>query len=852
MGMSSWRAWIYLAVLAFTNTAFANGFGSSILANIAPSLDSVLIFEIDNSTRSGVRSIQQADKICDVSGDMVIHNHVMAQSVQIGDERITYTMHGCRRGNQTIYDAKSVATAALLTLLTKDFSVDHLAIVVHGDHGSSFIKSQDTQAGRAALAKKIARLSTDDQSLSRIFDDNHQCSSHVKIQANATYAEHLDTQIHQIITTAIHQVPNDTTPVVSMMHTHGDHVYVATAHQKEGRWHGNLLKFPAKHGNLTWQYGKDGDGRLTWLGGVDVWAASTDVGMNAQRKIHPQDNSIWVRQSPTSDKFVQLSIGKRDIIGLRLLKDGYSASQLIHLVQLLGVDTSGISAAVSNNELTDILNARARRGVKPTMGAIVHRPYIHDRLMIITDTQGVLRGVNLDSGRQVFAILPRLITGQFGLDAAWVLSDFKQGDASRMMAVGGFGESDKGITALDITNTSYGVAPRLLYDLTPSDLPKLSHIYAAISATQLTLADGKTVPALIFGGGTTPCHMPFIACDGASANAIYAVHARSGQSLAVWTSTKAMNDSRLMVHDIAAPLTLIDKDRDFVADHLYAADLGGQIFRVDFVGDIEHSPVWRIFSAHGDYFASDRSRVAFYQKPQVSLHRIAGRKRTAVISIASSHQSPHLADDKSYLFGVFDDGLTNQINHAKSRHITQDGLIRLDGRSNAILPNQIRHARGWYRTLKVGDDFASGSYDGRIWHAVHNPKQSMHYLTAYKYLLPKPSCQGSPIISQLQGYCLPFGVCQNRSNGNLPMSFVDSVDGMGSMSTMVNGVWQVNLINKNNQHSSINTPKSVGILTPDDTTKDAPTAVENDVNTLSGVLVPQRWYDFRLLNHNLE
>jgi type IV pilus assembly protein PilY1 len=127
----------------------------------------------------------------------------------------------------------------------------------------------------------------------------------------------------------------------------------------------------------------------------------------------------------------------------------------------------------------------------------------------------------------------------------------------------------------------------------------------------LFLLDGEEknvpVPVAIFGGGynghavtsgdhhhsgtggpskDTILDTPFIGADTNEGNAIFIVHARTGEL--IWkatlgtagaTATNYQNAS--MEHGIAAPVSPMDSDGNGMLDRLYVADTGGRVWRVD-------------------------------------------------------------------------------------------------------------------------------------------------------------------------------------------------------------------------------------------------------------------------------
>ena len=79
---------------------------------------------------------------------------------------------------------------------------------------------------------------------------------------------------------------------------------------------------------------------------------------------------------------------------------------------------------------------------------------------------------------------------------------------------------------------------------------------------------------------------PFTGADTDEGNAIYIVHARTGQLL--WKATLGSGSATAtnfqapeMKHGIAAPVSPMDADGDGILDRLYVADTGGRVWRVD-------------------------------------------------------------------------------------------------------------------------------------------------------------------------------------------------------------------------------------------------------------------------------
>lgn len=135
--------------------------------------------------------------------------------------------------------------------------------------------------------------------------------------------------------------------------------------------------------------------------------------------------------------------------------------------------------------------------------------------------------------------------------------------------------------AMDVTNPQ---APRFLWEKTNTDLAELGQTW---SQPKIALVKGYANPVLIMGGGYDPNEDsdPFARSD-TMGRAIVVLDAVSGAS--VWTaapSCSGVSGSCAtvagMTRAIPADITLIDRNADGYMDRLYAADLGGNVWRVD-------------------------------------------------------------------------------------------------------------------------------------------------------------------------------------------------------------------------------------------------------------------------------
>ena len=90
--------------------------------------------------------------------------------------------------------------------------------------------------------------------------------------------------------------------------------------------------------------------------------------------------------------------------------------------------------------------------------------------------------------------------------------------------------------------------------------------------------DKTTSPVVVMGGGYDSCEdnnaLITTQCASTTGNAIYFIDADTGALITSFTTARA----------VAADVNMIDINNDGLVDYAYAADVGGNIYRIDFVG----------------------------------------------------------------------------------------------------------------------------------------------------------------------------------------------------------------------------------------------------------------------------
>ena len=627
-------------------------------------------------------------------------------------------------------------------------------------------------------------------------------------------------------------------PTLTSMMAHDNHAYVTALYPTEYGLEGNLLKYRTQSGIIMDRNNlpiyRNGSVAL----GADLWATGLNFnqfGTKGMLSRHKSDDYLWVSADKSSDKLIKVSAGNLNLLS------GYVDNELQYIKRVIGVDSPSMP-----------------------IGAIIYPPSIHATtgVMIYGDSLGVLRMVDVSTGRQIMAYLPHRILGaRLGVDAQWSLHEVRTDGKARLISIGGFGRSAAGMMALDVTDVTKGGSPKVLYDIAPNaNFDRLSYIHAPISLGYIKQTDQRRA-VFVFGGGVDGCYENNgSGCQKTAANGavIYVIDALTGQKITEW-----QNDSlnlKDMRHSFGSELTLVDRQRDGMFDHVYAADLGGQIFRMDVnPDDFMNAQAVRIFHANDDSLPIfDKNRAHFYQKPIVSIYPSGDyaaqmdAKRFALITIASNDQS--IVDGKpNHVYGIFDKGL---INRERYSPISKNQLEPI---SPASAPSQrsIAHSAGWYHKLQINGNDAVTVMGGGVVvpTSKRSSKRGVHGM--YQLSVIQPKACPSDTISQLQTYCLPFGMCSRDKSVLANQDDASTNNQSTLMSSTIQGGWTTGVMA--NTHNGVMSwqllrPSVDDRLNIDDVDMNDPDESNAENNTLAMQMLrtirPTRWYDVRNIGDN--
>lgn len=442
-----------------------------------------------------------------------------------------------------------------------------------------------------------------------------------------------------------------------------------------------------------------------------------------------------------------------------------------------------------------------------------------------------------------------------------------------MAAYGGFRMGGDGLYALDLADKD---KPKVLFSITPDvsnsnpvlhqnvsgvqttksdDYSNVGQIWNTVATARLTgeATGSKNKDVIIFGGGydmkyEDPQFVPSAATKGSS---LYIADAKTGEKIWSWNNPYH--------HSIVAGVTALDRDDDGLFDHLYFADLGGNVFRADFENQkgktFREVRVTRILNSSrsnnqisgSDLTGDQRLPYRFYNRPVVSFYRGQDSKIFALINIASGDRSSPLSKHRdtvakaNRVYGIIDTDVVREdvlsISDDKlvikelteSTNLMQLGGAKLQAASDAENPlasklcelkkvsnttapsaeclqkvnmisdmvNKKNSIHGWYYPLT-----RFGGFDN-----VKNLKSMGDYRVINNYLYmsvydpnmaysQKNVCEAQTLGgTEQQLYCLPYGVCMDDSSKNGTGGFLPAGEGIQELT--------LGAINENNLNTTV-------------------------------------------------
>ncbi len=328
-----------------------------------------------------------------------------------------------------------------------------------------------------------------------------------------------------------------------------------------------------------------------------------------------------------------------------LMGTNLSGAEYTKLIQWVrGLDVKASSASSPRRAMEDPLHSRpVLLNYGQTIDASGKK--IPDSTLFIGTNSGYLHAfdTNANAPKERFAFIPKELlpvvsayyagggVKKYGLDGPITVwhndtnRDQVINNSEKAYLYIGMRRGGSSYYAIDVSNRD---TPKLLWQINGRDHPnttngfeRLGQSWSRMTPVDITWTDGKKRKVLIFGGGYDPKEDNYsVRTTHEQGNAIYMVDAETGSLL--WSASPDSAVSlRLsdMKSGIVGNIVTVDDDSDGDVDILYAADLGGRLWRIDFLPGASSSGSF----AQGGLIAdlgTDGSRannVRFFTSPDV-------------------------------------------------------------------------------------------------------------------------------------------------------------------------------------------------------------------------------------------
>lgn len=488
-----------------------------------------------------------------------------------------------------------------------------------------------------------------------------------------------------------------------------------------------------------------------------------------------------------------------------------------------------------------------------------------------------------------------------GIDAPWlVTADYKYDFPNKKVNIdnSGSGSTQKGVFAygglrlggtglygLNLTNYS---TPSIVFNITPTTagFADMGQIWSKPTKAKIKTTTSSTdtgTDVLIFGGGYDPCYeaqdfqvgatSPTTAeatADAALAegsrknikvwsdscktkattktagNAVYMINAKTGAL--IWSATKSANSvganttNPYLNSSIVGGITTLDRNNDGFVDHIYFADLVGQVFRADFTnaGDSIYEknssgnyvgtkqtgfagqritrllqPIYPVANTTGTITANTNAKfnLRLYERPAVSFYRNEQKNNAlfALVNVISGDRSSPLSKIRTSstnadrVYGLIDtditkassiffakDFTTNNTNKQTVVDLTDSDLTNIPTalgttipvpsatRTTAIGNMTSGSKKGWYYPLTRFDGYSNILYNKGV--GKSEVVNSMLYTTVYNpdmsYGTADPCSAKVVGGSERELYCLPWGICTDADSKTGTGGFLQAGQGI--------------------------------------------------------------------------
>jgi len=540
-----------------------------------------------------------------------------------------------------------------------------------------------------------------------------------------------------------------------------------------------------------------------WMGNLKKYRL--DIASNGPRLLDADGNSVkssdgtfinttrsfWLPSGDTADGGNVIAGGAARLLGTsRNIKiDDAAGTALIDLTDTSATDVlmdAGGDAGLKTKLVRFAKGLDADTGATALqhIGDIMHSTPVlfnygngntHGSVVFVGTNEGYLHAFDADTGVEQFAFMPRELLSNtkilyendfnnahpYGMDGPITIwHNDADGDrvveadgSEKVYLYTGMRRGGKKYYALDVTDPT---DPTLVWEIAgggTGDFSKLGQTWSKPVLAKVDLDGDKDTAAkdvLIFGGGYDVDQDTAINRQvDDEGGAIYIVDAATGAML--WSADRYSAGSATlstMASSIPADIRVVDIDGNGIHDRLYAADMGGRIYRVDLPDaengvipaseKIESPRVMLLADLSAD--GSTENNRRFYSEPDSALI-VDGSERYLSISIGSGYRAHPLkqgADSaQNRLYMVKDKNVYSipSLGSASLSTILNDTLVDLtsytylDGAGKEIPIPDWNEKNGWYINLNrsIGEKALAEAFtlDNTVFFTTFQPESGV-------------------------------------------------------------------------------------------------------------------------------
>ena len=347
-----------------------------------------------------------------------------------------------------------------------------------------------------------------------------------------------------------------------------------------------------------------------------------------------------------------------------------------------------------------------------------------DSAIFVATNQGMLHSFDTSTGEENFAIMPKTLLQnlhhfykdtsslehKYGLDGDMILRTVGE---NKYLYVG-MRRGGRNYYVFDVTQKT---SPTLKFKIEggAGTLAKLGQTWSRPTITKVNMG-GQVKNVMIVGGGYDDAQDDrIVRANDVVGNAVFMFDADTGSLL--WHASNEDADLNLstMTYSVPGRISVIDRDNDGFADHMYVADMGGQLFRLDiYNGESGTNFIKgaRIADFGGDTVESNRK---FYYGPDVTEIALGDELYYGIALGSGWRASPldTVVEDNFYMLkdsGVFNRDVNGNYTFMQTVYesgmynATSHALNSSDEGERELASQDFANKAGWYLNLTTNGE----------------------------------------------------------------------------------------------------------------------------------------------------